>query len=150
VENKRFVHVGLASDHAGYKLKEVLINWLRDEGYEIRDFGCPSVEPCDYPDYAHPLARAVSGGQCHVGISLCGTGNGISMVVNKYPSIRGAICWNGEISSLARRHNDANICSLPARYMVPSEAIQIVKTFLETDFEAGRHQRRIGKIPVMH
>jgi len=148
VEKNAFVKIGLASDHAGYKLKEIIINWLQDEGYKIQDFGCDSAESCDYPDYAHPMAAAVASGKCDLGISLCGSGNGINMVVNKYPEIRSALCWNREISSLARRHNDANICALPARFLVPSEAIAIVKIFLETDFEAGRHLNRIRKIPI--
>jgi ribose 5-phosphate isomerase B len=122
---------------------------LQDEGYKIQDFGCDSADSCDYPDYAHPMAEAVASGRCDMGISLCGSGNGINMVVNKYPEIRSALCWNREISSLARRHNDANICALPARFLVPSEAIAIVKIFLETDFEAGRHLTRIKKIPVV-
>ncbi len=150
MEKNAFTKIGLASDHAGYKLKECLINWLIDEGYPVVDFGCNSAESCDYPDFAHPLAKAVTEGKCNVGISLCGSGNGINMVVNKYPGIRSALCWNREISSLARRHNDANICALPARFLVPSEAIAIVKTFLETDFEAGRHLTRIRKIPASH
>ena len=148
MEKNSLIRIGLASDHAGFKLKEVILNWLKDEGYAITDYGCHSAEPCDYPDFAHPMARGVSEGKCHIGISLCGSGNGINMVVNKYPGIRSAICWNREIASLARRHNDANVCALPARFLVPSEAIAVVKIFLETDFEAGRHLRRIQKIPI--
>lgn len=148
MEKNSLIRIGLASDHAGFKLKEVIINWLKDEGYTVTDYGCQSAEPCDYPDFAHPLARSVSEGHCNTGLSLCGSGNGINMVVNKYPGIRSAICWNREIASLARLHNDANVCALPARFLVPSEAIAIVKIFLETDFEAGRHLRRIKKIPI--
>jgi ribose 5-phosphate isomerase B len=148
VEKKLFEVIGLASDHAGFKMKEVLRNWLIDEGYQVKDFGCNSPESCDYPDFAHPLAFAVSDGICAFGISLCGTGNGINMVVNKHPKIRSALCWNKEIANLARRHNDANICALPARFLLPSEVITIVREFLETDFEGGRHSRRISKIPL--
>jgi len=148
VEKKRFEIIGLASDHAGFKMKECVRNWLIDEGYQIVDFGCYSTESCDYPDFGHPLAEAVSNGSCTYGISLCGSGNGINMVVNKHPKIRSALCWNREIASLARRHNDANICALPARFLVPSEAIAIVGEFLDTDFEAGRHAIRIRKIPL--
>jgi ribose 5-phosphate isomerase B len=148
VDKKMFEKIGLASDHAGFKLKEVLRNWLIDEGYSVMDFGCNSAESCDYPDYAHPLANAVSDGTCAFGISLCGSGNGINMVVNKHPDIRSALCWNKEIASLARRHNNANICALPARFIVPSVAQDIVREFLETDFEGGRHTLRINKIPI--
>jgi len=143
-----FEKIGLASDHAGFKMKEVLRNWLIDEGYQVMDFGCNSAESCDYPDYAHPLADAVSNGTCAYGVSLCGSGNGINMAVNKHQAIRSALCWNKEIASLARRHNNANVCALPARFIVPSEAQDIVREFLETDFEGGRHTLRINKIPI--
>ncbi len=143
-----FEKVGLASDHAGFIMKEFLRNWLIDEGYTVMDFGCNSKESCDYPDFAHPLAVAVSNGICTYGISLCGSGNGINMVVNKYPKIRSALCWNKETASLARRHNDANICALPARFLVSSEAQAIIQEFLETGFEDGRHSIRINKIPL--
>jgi ribose 5-phosphate isomerase B len=148
VEKKMFEMIGLASDHAGFRMKEFLRNWLIDEGYRVTDFGCNSAESCDYADYAHPLAVAVSEGICTYGISLCGSGNGINMVVNKHPKIRSALCWNREIASLARRHNDANICALPARFLSPSEAAAIVQEFLETGFEGGRHSIRIRKIPL--
>jgi len=148
VEKKIYETIGLASDHAGFKMKEYLINWLMDEGYRVKDFGCFSAESCDYPDFAHPLAIAVSDGICLYGISLCGSGNGINMVVNKHPKIRSALCWNKEISSLARRHNNANICALPARFISPADAVNIVQEFLETDFEGGRHTIRINKIPM--
>lgn len=142
------IKIGLASDHAGYKLKDFIKAWLAEEDYKTEDFGCFSDESCDYPDFAHPLARAVVDGSCTLGISLCGTGNGINMVANKYPEIRSAICWNTEIAALARAHNDANICALPARFLSPAEAIDIIRVFLETDFEGGRHLRRINKIPI--
>jgi ribose 5-phosphate isomerase B len=148
VEKKIFGNIGMASDHAGYKMKEYLKAWLIDEGYSVKDFGCHTAESCDYPDFAHPLAAAVSDGSCVFGISLCGSGNGINMVVNKHQKIRSALCWNREIASLARRHNDANICALPARFLVPSDAQAIIAEFMNTDFEAGRHSIRIRKIPV--
>ncbi|MFA6126385.1 MAG: RpiB/LacA/LacB family sugar-phosphate isomerase [Bacteroidales bacterium] len=143
-----FEMIGLASDHAGFKMKEFVKTWLIDEGYKVTDFGCHSPESCDYPDFAHPLAEAVSKGICTVGISLCGSGNGINMTVNKHPLIRSALCWNNEIASLARRHNDANIIALPARFIVPGEAQEMIRTFLDTDFEGGRHSMRIRKIPI--
>ncbi len=140
--------IAIVSDHAGFFLKEKLLNFLIKEKYEIKDFGCPSSEAVDYPDFAHPLAAAVSSGEYDIGISICGTGNGINMTVNKHPGIRSALCWNEEIGKLARAHNDANICALPGRYICESEAYLIVKTFLETFFEGGRHKRRIDKIPL--
>lgn len=148
MEKNQFETIGLASDHAGYKMKEYLRLWLQEEGYKVMDFGCHSPEACDYPDFAHPLAEAVSNGTCTYGLSMCGSGNGINMVVNKHPKIRSALCWNIEISSLARRHNDANICALPARFISPGDAQAIVKEFLNTGFEGGRHSRRIAKIPL--
>ena len=134
------------SDHAGFILKEKLLQYLTDEKYEVKDFGCFSEEVVDYPDFGHPLAEAVASGEFELGISICGTGNGMNMVVNKHPGIRSALCWNEEISRLARAHNDANICALPGRFLSESEALLIVKTFLTTDFEGGRHKRRVEKI----
>lgn len=117
-----------------------------NENYEVSDFGCNSVESVDYPDYGHPLAKAVSSGEFEMGISICGSGNGMNMVVNKHPGIRSALCWNEEISRLARAHNDANICALPGRFISESEAYSIIRTFLNTEFEGGRHERRVEKI----
>ncbi len=140
--------VAIVSDHAGYYLKEKLLSYLIREKYDVKDFGCDSPETVDYPDFGHPLAKSVSEGEYEAGISICGTGNGINMVVNKHPGIRSALCWNEEISKLARAHNDANICSLPGRFISESEAYLIVRTFLNTAFEGGRHQRRIDKISL--
>lgn len=140
--------IAIVSDHAGYFLKEKILSYLIKEGLEVKDFGCPSEEIVDYPDYGHPLANAVSAGDYELGISICGTGNGINMVVNKHPGIRSALCWNEEISRLARAHNDANICALPGRYISESEAYLMVRTFINTEFEGGRHKRRIDKISL--
>ena len=140
--------IALVSDHAGYYLKEIIRNYLIREKVDFKDFGCPSEEVVDYPDYAHPMAKAVSTGDYELGISICGTGNGINMVVNKHQGIRGALCWNEEISRLARAHNDANICAIPGRFVSEAEALLIVKAFLEADFDGGRHKRRIEKIPI--
>lgn len=140
--------LAIVSDHAGYILKEQLLGYLLKEQYSVKDFGCFSEEVVDYPDYGHPLANAVATGEFDMGISICGTGNGINMVVNKHPGIRSALCWNEEIARLARAHNDANICALPGRFISESEACLIVKTFLNTDFEGGRHKRRIDKISL--
>ncbi|MCU0457495.1 MAG: ribose 5-phosphate isomerase B [Bacteroidales bacterium] len=138
----------IASDHAGFRLKEKLVRWLIKNRYEIRDLGCFSEDSVDYPDYAHPLADAVEKGEFDYGITICGSGNGISMASNKHQKIRSAVCWNEEISRLARAHNNANICALPGRFLTEAEAIAIIKIFLNTPFEAGRHKRRIDKIPV--
>jgi len=145
VKNKR---IAIVSDHAGFYLKEKLKDFLKSGKYYFKDFGCSSPEVVDYPDYAHPMANAVASGEFDLGISICGTGNGINMVVNKHQGIRGALCWNEEISQLARAHNDANVCAIPGRFITESEAYLIVKTFLETEFEGGRHCVRIEKIPV--
>lgn len=147
VEKKNNLHIGLASDHAGFDLKSWLIVKLEEAGYRISDFGCNSSDSCDYPDYAHPLAAAVESKTVDFGISLCGSGNGINMVVNKYAGIRSALCWNEDIAVLARSHNDANICALPARFISQELALKMVHLFLNTGFDGGRHLTRINKIP---
>lgn len=138
----------IASDHAGFRLKEKLVRWLVSNKYEVKDIGSFSEDSVDYPDYAHPLAEAVERGDFRFGVTICGSGNGISMTTNKHQKIRSAVCWNEEISRLARAHNDANVCSLPGRFLNEAEAIVILKTFLSTDFDGGRHKRRIDKIPL--
>lgn len=140
--------IGLACDHAAYELKEYLKTVLDSKGIEYKDFGCFSSESVDYPDFAHPLAEAVESGECYPGIAMCGTGNGISMTLNKHQGIRAALCWNEEIARLARQHNDANILSMPARFISKEEALKIMEAFLSSDFEGGRHERRIKKIPL--
>jgi len=140
--------IGIACDHAGFEYKEKLKEDLLKDGYEIVDYGTYSDESTDYPDYAHPLAQAVENGKHIYGITLCGSGNGINMTANKHQGIRAALCWNVEIAELARLHNDANICSLPARFVDYNLVKTIVHTFLNTNFEGGRHIRRIEKIPV--
>lgn len=145
MENKK---IAIVSDHAGFYLKEKVLSYLIKEKYDVKDLGCSSDETVDYPDFGHPLAKAVSSGDFEFGISICGTGNGINMVVNKHPGIRAAMCWNEEITRLSRAHNDANILTLPGWFISESEAYLFVKTFLTTSFEGGRHARRIGKIPL--
>ena len=140
--------IAIASDHAGYEMKLALIIYLEEQGYTLRDFGTDSLKSVNYPDFGHPLAMAVEKGEYLMGISLCGSGNGINMVTNKHQGIRGALCWNKEIASLARCHNDANICSLPARFIDLETAKDIVDAFLNTAFEGGRHQERVKNIPV--
>lgn len=139
--------IAIGSDHAGFERKQSVLKYLQDQGIEYRDFGSYSDESNDYPDYAHPLAQAVSDGEFDLGITLCGSGNGINMTANKHSGIRSAICWMPEIAALARQHNNANICALPARFITDEQAIEIVKIFLSTEFEGGRHIRRINKIP---
>jgi ribose 5-phosphate isomerase B len=140
--------IALASDHAGFELKNSIVQYLKSENYEVVDFGCNSGISCDYADYAHPLAFAVEADKDMIGIVCCGSGNGINMTVNKHQGIRSAICWNKEVAVLARSHNDANICSLPARFITTIDALEIIRIFLHTDFEGGRHVQRIQKIPL--
>lgn len=140
--------IALASDHAGFNMKQAIIEWLQQNDMEYKDFGCFTEDAVDYPDFAHPMAEAVEKELFLYGISLCGSGNGISMTINKHSKIRGALCWDIELAYLARLHNNANVCSLPARFISNEKAIQIVEKFLTTGFEAGRHVRRIEKIPV--
>lgn len=140
--------LAIASDHAGYKIKQSLIKHLENAGYEVKDLGTDSEESVNYPDYGHPLAKSVESGEYRFGISICGSGNGINMVTNKYQGIRGALCWNEEISKLARSHNDANICSLPGRFIDENRAKRIVDVFLNTSYEGGRHDIRIKNIPI--
>lgn len=139
--------IGIASDHAGFEMKEELKKYLSELGYEVKDFGTHSPESMDYPDVAHPLAESVEKGEVVLGIALCGSGNGISMTLNKHQGVRAALCWNEELAALARQHNDANVLSLPARFISVDLARKIVKTFLNSTFEGGRHLRRVQKIP---
>lgn len=139
--------IAFACDHAGYELKEYLKPFLTEKGYELEDFGTYSDASCDYPDYAHPAALAVEDGKCDFGIGICGSGNGMQMTLNKHQGIRAALCWLPELASLARQHNDANFLVLPARFISKEEAKKIVEAYLKAEFEGGRHQRRVDKIP---
>ena len=138
----------MASDHAGYELKLFLKDYLQKKGFQITDCGTDSADSCDYADYAHPLAVNVENTPDSYGITICGSGNGICMTANKHQKIRAGLCWNAEIARLARAHNNANVLSIPARFVSKEEAVQILDTFLSTEFDGGRHQRRIEKIPV--
>lgn len=143
------ISIAICSDHAGYQLKQDVVKYLNDKQVEaVKDFGAWSSESSDYPDFAHPMANAVEQGEFDFGISICGSGNGISMTVNKHPGIRAGLCWNAEIAHLARLHNNANVLSLPARFISKEEAFTMLDVFFSTDFEGGRHQNRIDKIPV--
>ena len=136
----------IGSDHAGYELKSILIEYLETLNHEVKDFGPFSDERVDYPDYAHKLVQSILINDTELGILICGSGNGISMSANKHKNIRAALCWNKEIAVLARNHNDANIVSLPARFISQKEAKSIVDAFLNSEFEGGRHQNRVNKI----
>ena len=140
--------IGLACDHAGFELKEFVKQWLEQKGWEYKDFGTYSTASCDYPDFAHPLAEAVEAGECYPGIAICGSGEGISMTLNKHQGIRAALCWIPEIARLARQHNDSNVLVMPGRFIDTATADQIMTEFFNTAFEGGRHQARIDKIPV--
>ncbi len=137
--------VGMACDHAGFELKEYIKGILEGKGYSVKDFGTHSSESMDYPDTAHPLAQAVEAGDVDFGVAMCG--NGITMTLNKHQGVRAALCWDPEIASLAKRHNNANILSMPARFISKEEAVAILEAYLNAEFEGGRHQRRIDKIP---
>jgi ribose 5-phosphate isomerase B len=139
--------IGIGGDHAGYTYKKVIKEMLQAEGYEVQDFGPDSEASVDYPDYIHPLSNAIEEGNLDLGIAICGSGNGVSMTANKHKGIRAALCWNPELASLARQHNNANILSLPSRFIDITTAKQCVKSFLESSFEGGRHQKRVDKIP---
>ncbi|MCZ4225318.1 ribose 5-phosphate isomerase B [Pedobacter sp. SJ11] len=136
--------IAIGSDHAGFEYKEVLKDFLSD--YEIEDFGTHSLDSVDYPDFAHPVASAVEGGDFKYGILLCGSANGVAITANKHQHIRAGLCWENEIASLVRKHNDANVLCIPARFVSEELAKEITTTFLNTEFEGGRHQHRVEKI----
>ena len=139
--------IPIASDHGGFEMKEFIREHLMKEGYEVKDFGTYSPDSVDYPDFIHPLAREIYNGTYELGIIICGSGNGAQMVANKYPKVRAALCWTEEITRLARQHNNANILALPGRFIDKELAFSMVKIFLTTNFEGGRHTLRINKIP---
>ncbi len=138
--------IPIANDHAGYELKKKVVEHLTKRGFEVKDFGTDSADSCDYPDFAHQLGRVINRGEMARGIVICGSGNGVQMTVNKYPNVRCALCWTPEIAHLGRQHNNANVLSMPARFISEETALQIVDEFLDTPFEGGRHERRVEKI----
>lgn len=138
--------IAIGSDHAGFPLKEILTTYLKQKGFEVQDFGTYSEERADYPDFAHQVALSVEKKENHIGLLMCGTGNGINMAANKHKGIRSALCWNPEVAALARQHNDANILTLPARCITEEEAKKIVDAFFSASFEGGRHTGRVKKI----
>ena len=141
------MNIIISNDHAGVELKNNVKKFLEAKGYSLKDVGNNDGESVDYPDIIHPLAKEISENKDDKGIIMCGTGNGVSMVANKYKGVRAGLCWSKEIAKLIRKHNNANVLSLPARFISTEDALEIVKVFLETDFEeGGRHERRVGKI----
>ena len=140
--------IGLASDHAGFELKQFVKQYLDEKGLEYKDYGTYSEESCDYPDFAHALALGMKDGECERGIAICGSGEGISMTLNKHQHIRAALVWTPEIARLTRQHNDANVLVMPGRFISTDTARDIMDLFLTTPFEGGRHERRIAKIAV--
>lgn len=140
--------IALGSDHAGVEYKKAIVEHLKNKGIETQDFGPQTTESVDYPDYIHPVADAVEKGDADMGIILCGSGNGAGMTANKHQGIRAALCWMPEIARLARAHNDANVLDIPARFVSPETALEMVDIFLSEPFEGGRHRRRIDKKPA--
>jgi ribose 5-phosphate isomerase B len=138
--------IPIGSDHAGFELKQNVVSFLKNKGFDVKDFGCYSTESIDYPDFAHPVAEMIENNPGMKGVLICGSGNGINMTANKHQGIRSALCWNKEIAELARLHNDANIIALPARFISEKEAFEMIEIFLNTSFEGGRHLNRINKI----
>ena len=139
--------IAIGNEHAGTEYKNTIIKVLENEGHQVKNFGTDSNDSVDYPDFIHPVALSVSNNKVDLGIIICGSGNGASMTANKYQNVRSALCWTKEIAVLARQHNNANILSIPARFTSVHQAVAMVKSFLETSFEGGRHQVRVEKIP---
>lgn len=138
--------IAIGADHAGFEYKEILKKWLEKNGYEVKDFGAHSTESADYPDFAHPVASAVEEKVFDLGVLVCGSANGVAITANKHQGIRAAICWNEELASLSRQHNNANVVCIPARFVSYEMAEKITDRFLHTEFEGGRHERRVSKI----
>lgn len=140
--------IAIASDHAGFDKKQVILKYFKEKGIDYKDFGCFSNESVDYPDFGHAIGEAIDKGEFEIGITFCGSGQGISIVANKHQNVRSATCWMPRIAALARQHNDANICAIPGRFVTDEEAIAIVEAYLNAEFEGGRHARRVAKIPL--
>lgn len=140
------LRLGIGSDHAGFELKESILAFLKEKGFNVKNFGTYTADSVDYPDYVHPLAAEVQTNKLDMGILICGSGQGVCMTANKYPGVRAALVWSNEIAGLTRQHNDANVICLPARFVTEELAKEMVSTFLDTPFEGGRHQRRVEKI----
>lgn len=140
--------IAIGGDHAGYEYKNSLKKYLEEKGHQVEDFGPSTDESCDYPDIAHPLAKSIEEGNNTLGIAICGSGNGINMTLNKHQDIRSALCWNSELASLARQHNNANVIAIPSRFIELDIAKNCVDAFISQEFEGGRHERRVNKIKL--
>jgi len=138
--------ISIGNDHAGTDYKNAIVAYLKNEGHQVENYGTNSHDSVDYPDFVHPVAQDVASKKADFGIIICGSGNGANMTANKHQEVRSALCWTKEITALARQHNDANILSIPARFTSEPQALDMVKTFLTTPFEGGRHQKRVEKI----
>ncbi len=138
--------IAIGGDHAGFEYKQEVVKHLQEKGYEVKDYGPFSADSCDYPDYVHPLAQSIEGNENELGILICGSGNGVALTANKYAGVRAALVWEKELAELARQHNNANVIALPARFISLDSAIEYVDAFLTTEFEGGRHERRVEKI----
>lgn len=141
--------VAVGADHAGFEYKQTIIDFLKKNNIPYKDYGTNSPDSVDYPDFAHPVASAVQNGEAAAGILVCGSANGVAITANKHQSVRAAITWQEEIAALARQHNDANVICLPARYVSTDDALKMITTFLATEFEGGRHEKRVNKIGCM-
>ncbi|MBS3914242.1 MAG: ribose 5-phosphate isomerase B [Bacteroidetes bacterium] len=142
------MNIAIGSDHAGFKLKNELVVYLLDKGYELQDFGPDNGDSVDYPDYAHPVAESVASGENQLGILICGSGNGVCITANKHKAIRAALAWEDEVAALAKQHNNANVICIPARFVTKAKAMKIADAFLEAEFEGGRHERRVEKMEM--
>jgi ribose 5-phosphate isomerase B len=140
--------IAIGCDHAGFPYKDAIKEMLESQGHKVTDFGTDSTDSVDYPDFVHPVATAVEGKQVKFGVLICGSGNGVCMTANKHPQIRAAVCWNTDLATLARQHNNANIICIPARFISKRKAISAVDAFMTTSFEGGRHSRRVRKISI--
>lgn len=138
--------IALGCDHAGFAYKEAVIKLLNDKGFEVANKGTDSLDSVDYPDFVHPVAQDVTNGSVACGIVMCGSGNGVAMTANKHANVRAALCWNKELAMLARQHNNANVLAVPVRFISEEVALEMVAAFIDTEFEGGRHQRRVEKI----
>lgn len=138
--------IAIGSDHAGFDYKEAIKHWLISKGYTVKDFGAPSLDSVDYPDFAHPTASSVESGEAAFGILFCGSANGVAITANKHQQIRAGLAWQNDVASLIRMHNDANIICIPARFVALALAQQMIEVFMSTPFEGGRHATRVGKI----
>ena len=139
--------IAIGNDHAGTELKLQILRYLEENNHTVINVGTDTDESVDYPDFAHQVAQKVDQGETEKGVVICGSGNGVNITVNKYPGVRSALCWTTEIAALARQHNNANVIAIPARFVSTEIALEMVKVFFETDFEGGRHSRRVDKIP---